>query len=360
MWNLMPADMQRELKAKFGAEVFYVRDEVSNLVLGFRKMSISNKKEWGKAAPIVRQAEKIWQEVVALERIKIAVLTPAVVIGNVASNTAILLSENIPWRYVRSMGSEAISAMRSYQKAVRERDILEFEIGSERALGKDVRRKINQLTKLNADIEANPVGPLVEDEGMFTSIAEDLGADDDTVRGHLINRAIDKTKGIVPDPIITAVKELYMLPGSKGYQAGVAATQYGDFVARYIKFNYDTKVRKMEKAEAVKLALTTFIYYDIPQNVYLQYANDTGFLMFTKFFLRIQHVVARLYTENPVSAFAVLGLQSALLPSPFDENIMNYGFGDGMWQKPTLNPVGKAWDTLNPGSPALIPWIMPW
>jgi hypothetical protein len=194
---------------------------------------------------------------------------------------------------------------------------------------------------------------------MFTSIAEDLGADDDTMRGHLINKAVDKTRGIVPKIVISAIKEVYMLPGSKGYQAGVAATQYGDFVARYIKYTYDTNVLKKDKATALKETLDSFIYYDIPQNRGLQYANDTGFFMFSKFFFRIQHIVARLYTQNPVSAFALLGLQSQLLPSPFDENIMNYGFGDGLLRKPTLNPVGGAWDQLSPGNPALLPWIWP-
>jgi hypothetical protein len=257
------------------------------------------------------------------------------------------------------MMSEAISAMRAYQKDVRTHGELEREIGSDISLGKtgpDVRRKINELTRLEADIAANPVGAMIE-EGLFTSIAEDLGADDDTMRGALITKVVDKTKGIIPEFVVEGVKELYMLPGSRGYKAAVSATQYGDFVARYVKYNYDIDVKGVDKATALKETLDSFIYYDIPQNRQLQYLNDTGFFMFTKFFFRIQHVIARLYSQNPASAFAVLGLQSAMLPSPFDENIMNYGFGDGLLNKPTINPVGKAWEVLH--EPGLVPWLWP-
>ena len=358
MWHLLPKPMQDQLKESFGSEQFYIRDDVTNLVLGFRKMSISNAKLWGKNAPIVKMAEKHWQEVVQLERIKIAVLTPAVVVGNVASNTAMLLSEGIRPSYIRRKGAEAISAMRTYQKDVRRADELEHEIGSDRALKLSVRVKINELTRLRADIAANPVGQLVQ-EGLFTSIAEDIGAGDDTMHDNFIARTVEKgrTKG-VPSPLVTAVQEAYMLPGSRGYRAGVAATQYGDFVARYIKFTYDTEVRKLDKQDAINKSLAAFIYYDLPQHKGLQYLNDTGFLMFTKFFMRIQPIIARMYTQNPISAFSVLAVQSHLMVDPFNENIMNYGAGDGLLSKPTLNPVGKAWDTLRPDEPALLQWIL--
>lgn len=151
-----------------------------------------------------------------------------------------------------------------------------------------------------------------------------------------------------------------MLPGSKGYQAAVAATQYGDFVGRYVKFKYDTQVNKKDRNDAINEALAAFIYYDIPQPKYLQALNDSGLVMFTKFFLRIQPIIARMYTQNPVSAFSVLALQKSMAPGSFSDNIMDYGMGDGLtnkWNNP-LNLPGKAWDTLNPTEPALLQWIL--
>jgi hypothetical protein len=117
-------------------------------------------------------------------------------------------------------------------------------------------------------------------------------------------------------------------------------------------------VNKLDYQDAINKSLAAFIYYDMPQNKAFQYLNDTGFFMFTKFFMRIQPIIARMYSQNPISAFSVLAIQSHLMADPFNENIMNYGFGDGLLNKPTLNPVGKAFDTLRPDEPALLQWIL--
>jgi hypothetical protein len=213
---------------------------------------------------------------------------------------------------------------------------------------------------LEADLQANPVGKLVE-EGLFTSITSDLGVDDDTMRGGLIQKIEDLASGQrVPKAVVAGIKELYMLPGSKGYKAAVAATQYGDFVARYIKVKYDTQEKGVDPTTAIRDSLAAFIYYDIPQNKYLQAANDFGPIMFTKFFFRIQSVVARMYSKNPASATAVLMFQRNLLPQPFDENIANYGLGTGLTDKPTApwNLPGKAADVLDPTSPASLAWLL--
>jgi hypothetical protein len=210
---------------------------------------------------------------------------------------------------------------------------------------------------------ANPVAQLVAD-GLFTSITADLGVDDDTIRGSLIQKAEDalgNKGGKYGQAAAALAKELYMLPGSKGYKAAIAATQYGDFVARYTKFKYDTQVNKMDREQAINEALAAFIYYDIPQPKYLQALNDNGLVMFTKFFLRIQHIVARMYSQNPISATSVLLLQKAVLPNPFDDNIINFGMGDGLGNKfnNPLNLPGKAWNTLDPTEPALLQWVLP-
>jgi len=368
MWNLLPEDMRREAEAAFGEKAIYVRDEVVNLVLGFRKMTVTNIQDpdgkgtiWGRATPVVRIAEKIWLEIVQLMRIKIAILTPAIVVGNIASNTAMLLSEGIPVDFIRKNASEAISGMRQYQKDRQAATELAQQIGAREALGQDTRALRVRLARLEADLTANPVAQLVAD-GLFTSITADLGVDDDTIRGSLLQKAEDFAGGggRLGKGVMGVAKELYMLPGSKGFQAAIAATQYGDFVGRYIKFKYDTQVNKKGHEAAINEALAAFIYYDLPQPKYLQALNDTGLVMFTKFFLRIQHIVARMYTQNPISAFSILGLQKALLPNPFHENIMDYGMGDGLtnkWNNP-LNLPGKVWNTLNPTEPALLQWIL--
>jgi hypothetical protein len=436
MYNLLPGEMQRQLKAKFGSNTFYIRDDVVNLVMGFRKMSVANTTLFGEYTPIVRQAEKVWHEVVSHIRVTIAIRTPAVVIGNIASNTAMLLSEGIPVGYIRDKGAEAISAMRRYQKDVKARDELLRKVGSDTALNRASKSDAVKLGRLEANIKANPVGKLV-DEGLFTSIAEDLGANDTTMGTSALNTAIDVGKKVgIPTIATEAVKELYMLPGSRSYRAAIAATQYGDFVARYIKFKYDTEVgvkvsapskkelqkmkalenkvnaqiseiaeleaewvryrelvqqgyqpsipnqvaplkkaleknqrflhivqsnastqrRLVPEIEAIHTALAAFIYYDMPQSRTLQMLNDNGLVMFTKFFLRIQPIIAKMYTQNPVSAFGVLAFQSQVLANPLNENIAEkFGF-DAMGTK--MGNFGPNLDRLDPTEPSLLQWIL--
>jgi hypothetical protein len=127
-----------------------------------------------------------------------------------------------------------------------------------------------------------------------------------------------------------------------------------------IQAQVQTGVVRLDRESAINDALAAFIYYDIPQPKYLQALNDSGLVMFTKFFLRIQHIVARMYSQNPVSATSVLLLQKNMLMQPFDENIMNYGLGDGLGNKfnNPLNLPGKAWNTLDPTEPALLQWLL--
>jgi len=243
--------------------------------------------------------------------------------------------------------------MRAYQRDVRARDELGLQIGAYEKLGKPTRNMQFEWGRLQADIETSPVHKLVED-GLFTSISEDIGLGAGSLREKALTKATDKLKGIIPDAVVSGVKELYVLPGSKAYKVAMAVTQYSDFVARFTKYSWDTKEKGVDPDVAIRNALATLVYYDMPQNPTMQYLNDTGFLMFTKYFLRIQPIVARIYSQNPAYAFGVLALQQVMLPKPFSSNIAEYGMGSGITQKPTWNPVAKAWETMDLSEPSLL------
>ena len=349
MYRLLPKSTQDAMRKAFKGDEFYLRDDVVNLVMGFRKLTIAKKEFLGKAAPAVRLGEQIFQELLQWKRLKIAVLNPIVVVGNIISNVMILLGEGIPPSYIKKMGTEALRGIRAYQKDIRKLDELEQEIRSMKRLGKDVTVRANQLRQLQNDVRNNPVGELI-DEGLFTSIVEEFGVDEDSWRKQQITRLGAKLGDKTPVKLMKAGREMWMLPGSETFKAALVGTQYGDFVGRYIKFRYDTEVINQgmdpeeRRAQAINDTLAAFIYYDLPQNEYLQYANDMGFVMFTKFFLRIQPVVARMFLKNPATASVYMGLQGTLLDSPWNENIANYGAFSGIENKGTLLPYKHIWN----------------
>jgi len=359
LWNLMPKETKLYATAKFGGEVMYIRDDVVNLVLGFRKIAWSNNKFLAPGAPILDPIEKIWLEVMQWARFRIAVLTPKVVIGNMVSNVVLLMSRGIPPNYILRQARRAIIAMRKYQKDLRTRNELELTVAILERDGKSAVKERQQLIRLNQSLETNVVSDMVE-EGMFTSIVEEFGKDEDSTRRQLTTRLLDKFGGVTgSNTAVKVMQEAWMVPGSETAQAAMMATQYGDFVGRFIQYKWQTEVKGVEKREAIHDALSTFIYYNIPQNRILQFLNDNGLLMFTKFFFRIQHIVGRVFRQNPVQASLTLGLQNmaadVLSNQTAEENIANYAFLNNLMRKFQITP----WEHVTNGD-MLIPTILKW
>jgi len=356
LYNLMPKDTQIAITEVFGADIMYLRDDTVNLIMGFRKMSFANNRWLGPTAPAIRLGEKIWGELISWNRFRIAVLNPVVVTGNLVSNIAILLSEGIPAQYIWEESKQAILGMRKYQRDLRERNELELTIATRVVNNQSTRREDALLARLDAGLAGNPVRELVE-EGMFTSIVEEFGADENSTRRKLVTKVVDKAgKFVGIQGTVKVMQEAFMVPGSETAQMALQATQYGDFVGRFIKYKWDTDVKKRDKQEAIHEALSTFIYYNIPQNRILQYMNDNGLFMFTKFFFRIQHVTARIFRRNPVQASLVFGAQQLTGNAILDENTANYAFMNGVTDKFETTPYDHIWD----GSllePTILKWI---
>jgi hypothetical protein len=81
----------------------------------------------------------------------------------------------------------------------------------------------------------------------------------------------------------------------------------------------------MAADESIVEASKTFINYDVPTSQGLQYANDMGLFMFTKFFLRIQAVLVKLLGKRAGSVIAqhilvesLTGAEGILSPSLFN------------------------------------------
>jgi hypothetical protein len=363
MWALLPDETKRAAEQEFGRKELRVRSDAVNLIFGFRKLAISNNEFLGRSAPAVKVAETVWQEAVSFLRYSVAITTPAVVVGNIVSNMAVLLTEGIPPSYIYKHSFTAVKSLRKYQREVKESDHLKRRIESERVRGRDTSKMEAQLARLQANLRANPVDQLVQ-EGLFTSIVEDLGYDQQRTSTKLLNKAMNKVSNTTGLNAVTTVgKELFMVPGSQTGNAALVATQMGDFTARYVKMKYDIEEKGVSRDDAINDALQKFIYYNMPQNKYLQWMNDNGFMMFTKFFLRIQPVAIKLFADNPARAMTVLAAQRGVLSnidSVWGENTANYAFMNGATRKFEPTPWqhftgdGKSDSILRP---ALLDWL---
>jgi len=95
---------------------------------------------------------------------------------------------------------------------------------------------------------------------------------------------------------------------TKLYKMLYQTTHMSDFVARYTLYEHVTKREKnqLSKEEAIQYVEDAFVNYDVPTHRFIQYLNDTGLVMFTKYYIRIQKFLFRLYRENPARALALV------------------------------------------------------
>lgn len=361
MWELIPDPMKEELTKLFGGEHFYIRDDIINLVLGFRKFSIANQKWLGKSAFTVRAAERIWMDVIKLLKIKIVLTMPDVVLGNIAANFVYLLSSGIPPQYIFKEFKNGLQGIYLHQKQERELHDLRLEMkATVRSRGVATAGQLQKEASLMRAIKSNPIALLAE-EGIFTGIAEELEPDTWNWRNKILEKVSEIGDSWVPSAVVSAAKEVMIVPGAQTFKVALAATQYADFIARHIQFKYDTEVRGKGKEESLQKALNSFIYYDVPQNVWLQYGNDLGFIMFTKYFFRIQQIIYQMYRDTPATAFSVLALQKMgnNIPYPYSSNISDYAFLDNFDLSSRLHMM--PWRTMDGAdmlTPALFQLIM--
>ena len=117
----------------------------------------------------------------------------------------------------------------------------------------------------------------------------------------------DRTPKLVKD----VAKQVFLTHETKAYKFLRDAAQLSDFVARYTLHEHNTKVKGMSKSESTNMIIETFINYDLPTHKAIQYLNDIGFIMFTKFFIRTQKVIFHIMKEHPANVLATVALQGA-------------------------------------------------
>jgi hypothetical protein len=116
------------------------------------------------------------------------------------------------------------------------------------------------------------------------------------------------------------------------------STQISDFAARYVQYKYFTERAKnpLTKEEALKRVVENFVNYDIPTHKGVQYLNDMGVVMFTKYYMRIQKPLVRMVGENPARFMMMLMAQSFLgFSAPSDSSFL------------TNNPLSRFVNPLN-------------
>ena len=338
IWDLLSADSKADARAIWGYDGMMVKNDALNIMFGYRKASLANAfakdpklrsalenifvdvMEWSlsqhgrvlkgmdrdrarayaKIAAIkVTRGERVWQELISEVKDIIVVKTGVVMMGNIYSNLSLLWLNGVPIKDILNHHLVALRGATAYKQDSAELAQLTLLRDTGYMQGKDL--EVNRrIARLEDSLANNPVKELI-DLGLMPTIVEDLAADEDiySYKSALVRKVSKVTDKLNPT-VVKAARVAYMAHDTQLYQGLSRVTQLSDFVARYTLYQHNINKRNpMSKEDAIQDASDAFINYDIPMHQSLQYMDDMGLLPFTKYFLRIQKVLGKLFMDNP-------------------------------------------------------------
>ena len=285
----------------------------------------------------------IWEEIVAETKDIIVVKTGTVMMNNIISNILELKTFGVPMMDILRHHRTAIKASIAHRKDAEELFGLEkqLETGFTQGNTAAIERRIAVLK--DAMIR-NPVHQLME-EGLMPTIVEDVANNEDIYshKAALATKVADVTKR-VPSALIKAARFVYMAHDTTLYKTLSEITQLSDFVARYTLYQHEINKKKnpLSHEEAVRKVSDAFINYDIPSHRKLQWGNDMGLVMFTKYYIRIQKVILRTMRDDPLNATLMLLLNNYMdaLPMLYDSGVLGDSYGGGLFKWGALEYPG--------------------
>lgn len=353
-WAMLPKETRMYIENQTGEKGILVKKNELNLLIGYRKYNPSDafSKEYadkniaelvytsifegmfGKKAKLrFDQGFKPLLEMVTALKNFIVIRGIKVLITNIKSNISLLMINGFtPVQSTRDIKDALVYSIK-YQNEASE--LLQLE--HEASLGYGDTTKISRMTELRNSIARNPLKAFIE-EGMMPMIVNDFSFKKGEVEYNtFVDDVKDATINKLPAPLRKTFDFLTVAEGTKLHNFLANATQQSDFVFKYAIHQQEMRKGKTNK-EALARAREVFINYDIPTNRFLQFINDTGLWMFTKFALRIQRVILRLMKEKPLR-LATEALVSEQLgnPSIMSLNLISAAGGGGGLRNPMTN-----------------------
>ena len=324
-------------------EGLYVREDWLQDLYGIPDYSLTRNKyisrhTSGITKRAIAFAEHLMKTISMMAKEQILMRVPAVLLGNITSNFMYCVTEGFSPNEVFKAQITNLHSIREYVETRKELNRIEMK----ERVGTALPMESNKKNMLLARLEHSPVHPLME-KGMYQAIIEEIDPDALESVGK-ITKAVKQSKLLknTPEPIKKVMRQLYMTNGTPIYDFLFQLTQYSDFVARATLYQlkmqkapnrYEVKNGKKQETLAYKKyeeqvtfqTWDAFVNYNKPTGTMVQYLNDIGLFMFTKYATRIQRVVAKGFIDNPLGILAFAAGQSTItdVDDIYDQNVFN-------------------------------------
>lgn len=363
IWAMLPQQTRYDAESIWGAgEPLQVRSDLVNLVFGFRKLTVAN--AFDKDAQdrnmaeslatsvfntlglltnsngkvMAAQTERGVQEGVGLLKDIIVLRNVSTLMRNLLGNVALLKAYGVSPTDIVKDTKTALQAGLSYRKNTAL--LLKYQQQQRAGIG-NYEQLEQKIIQLEDQLARNPLKDFIE-AGTMPSIVDDVDiADTAYTYSSGLQQKISGVTDKIPASVRTAAKWAFVSKDTPLYKFLSNTAQFGDFTSKYVLYKYSMNKAdtKLNHAEAVQRATDAFVNYDLPTSPELQYMNDAGLLMFTKYRLRIQRAMLTLMKERPGTALAQSVLVSRFTDAPpaLEPNLitgLGNPFSSGVMQLP--------------------------
>ena len=360
IYNLLPYEMKKFFKDKYGVDGVPVETRYLTGIVGYREISANkidkNDLEWNNKLKhsvteylshifhngYVAKGETFLRYLTKLGKENLVIKGVAVSVDNILSNNVTLSVLGLSPEQVCKYQIEGLNNLLKYKEMSRERYMLKTKEITNTLTEADRAR----IRGLEASMKALPISYLAE-HGAMPTIAEDLTESD-----RLAKDFIDRN---LPKELQTFAHNAIGDQKSWAYRHLSDLATFGDITARYAQFKYLTEDKHINKEEAFRQCMQTFIDYSNPLPRNLQYFDSIGALPFTKFLLGNQTNVLNSLVKKPSRALAGIMATSAMgVPSIYD-SILGLDAITNRWKVPGFGlwydslgtlPINRALDIL--------------
>ena len=395
IWNLLSQETKNEVNSVWGKDELLIRGDAKNIIFGYQKYELSKMftkeernvledgfvklTEWmleeyalyglhktpeeakayaRRAAMNIAKGQRAWQELVQVSKDNIVVKSITVLLGNDFSNVTQLKISGVSFKDIVHHRLVAYRGAIDYSRD--NKRLAEYEQMLESGYIKGSRADIEaNIIKLKNALARNPVREMI-DAGMMPTIVEDISAEEDpySYKTALMQEVSKHTEKMNPT-VLSAAKNLLLAHDTPAYMGLSRMTQLSDFVARYTLYQHliNKKVDPMSKENAMQEASEAFVNYDIPMPKGMQFMDDMGFMIFTKYFFSIQRQLVKLSAQHPIQVLLTvlidnyINLGPTVLQGSFISHFGNNPFGMGILSLPNsvgeIAPINAALSVLN-------------
>ena len=353
-WKILPSDVKREF-----SKGFTIRRDLMFAYLGYREISIidfpmlkqffsKNPKAYKAAIKYAIQfSEKLWQEIIKISKADIIMRTPAVFIGNIVSNFLLMYISGYSFKEITQLKLQGVKELKVYVDGLKE----SIKLGFKKQAGQASKNELRRLNVIKNKLENSPVKDLV-DEGFYTTIIEEL--EGTTGSGSYFNKlAKDKLKN-APKILSTGIDVLYITENTKVFKLIEKGIQASDFAARYAQYHLMVQ-DGVAKEKAALTVRDNYINYNKANSQFVEWANQMGFMMFTKYFTRIQRVLHQYGKTHPSKLLLSIIAQEVLfdLDTVDDQSLLVKDMGNLFY-----SPWDNFMRVITPSSAEAVNWVL--